>query len=82
MDNQNEKSSQDGGILKTAAAAIGGAAGKIAALAKGTVQTEKKPASESTARDEKTGRFPKKNKLRLPRKEKKELGKKAGGVIA
>ena len=52
-------------ILKKTAKAIGSAVGSVAAVAGVHVRAEKNP-----------GRFPKTNKTRLPRREKKALARK------
>jgi hypothetical protein len=57
------------GILKETAVAIGGAAGKLAALAKSVVPHEKAVAPVA----KRTGKLPAKKKARLPRKQKKML---------
>ena len=66
----------DSGILKETAVAIGGAAGKVAALAKSVL-----PHSESPAAPKKTaGKLAPKNKTRMPRKQKKSMSRKAGAL--
>jgi hypothetical protein len=58
----------EGGVLKDTAIAIGGAAGKIAALAKSVMPHEKAaPVAKRKAK------LPAKKKARLPRKQKKML---------
>ncbi len=74
MENKDTKGSNEGGILKAAATAIGGAAGKLAAL---TLVAKPAKATAKTAVGSK-GRFPKTNKTRLPRRQKKQLAKKQG----
>ena len=72
---KKEKQTAEEPIVK-AAKAIGAAAGKVAAMAgahSDAPKTAAKPAS--------TGKFEKKNKSRLPRKEKKELAKKAAKAL-
>ena len=58
-----------GGVLKETAIAIGGAAGKLAALAKSVMPHEKAAAPVAKRR----GKLPAKKKTRLPRKQKKAL---------
>jgi hypothetical protein len=53
------------GLLQTAAKVIGGAVGTVAAVA-----------GVKTKADKASGRFPKKNKARLPRRQKKMLARK------
>lgn len=60
------------GVLKDTAIAIGGAAGKLAALAKSVLPHEKVAAPVTKKR---AGKLPAKNKARLPRKQKKILAK-------
>jgi hypothetical protein len=67
------KKTKEDGILATAAKAIGGAAGSLASLAGVAAGTEAPPAPTRAA---KAGRLVKKNKVRLPRKQKKALAKK------
>ena len=62
-------------ILKETAVAIGGAAGKVAALAKSVLPHHDKPAAAAKVR---VGKLAPKNKSRLPRKEKKAIARKAG----
>lgn len=62
----------DGGVLKDTAIAIGGAAGKIAALAK-SVMPHEKAAAPAVKRK---GKLPAKKKARLPRKQKKMMAAK------
>ncbi|MBC8165784.1 MAG: hypothetical protein H7Y20_07920 [Bryobacteraceae bacterium] len=57
-------------LLSTGAAAIGKTAGKVVSLATGAEGKSEKKAKAS-------GKLPKTNKSRLPRREKKELKKKA-----
>jgi hypothetical protein len=72
-DNKPEAVEESG--LVTAAKAVGSAAGKIAALvgAKG----EAAPAPPTAAKPRKAGKLPKKNRHRLPRREKKAQAKAA-----
>ena len=61
------------GVLKETAIAIGGAAGKLAALAKSVMPHEEKAAAPVAKRKAK---LPAKKKARLPRKQKKMLASK------
>ena len=60
------------GVLKETAIAIGGAAGKLAALAKSVMPHEKAPAPVA----KRAKKSPAKKKARLPRKQKKMLAAK------
>jgi hypothetical protein len=75
---KNEKSNPsqpaDDTLLKETAVAIGGVAGKVAALAKSILPHHEEPAK---APAQKRSKLKPKNKSRLPRKEKKALAKKA-----
>jgi hypothetical protein len=62
-----------GGVLKETAIAIGGAVGKIAALAKSVMPHEPEKATAPVA--SRKGKLPPKKKARLPRKQKKMLAK-------
>jgi hypothetical protein len=64
------------GVLAAAAKAIGSAAGKVAALA-GVEKVEKKPGGLVKRVRVPEGRLPKKDKSRLPRRQKKALAKQA-----
>ncbi len=66
MKKQIEKKKEDESLLTKAAVAIGSAAGKVAAVV-GASASAPKP----------SGKFVKKNKSRLPRKEKKSAKKTA-----
>ena len=61
-------------LLKETAVAIGGAAGKLAALAKSALPHAK--AAAGAPKPQRAGKLPPKNKSRLPRKEKKSLARK------
>ena len=61
-----------GGVLKETAIAIGGAAGKLAALAKSVLPHEESAAPVAKRK----GKLPPKKKARLPRKQKKMLAAK------
>ena len=63
----------DEGVLKETARAIGGAAGKLAALAISVLPHEKAAAPAPVAK--RRSKLPAKNKTRLPRKQKKLLAK-------
>jgi hypothetical protein len=69
---QSPAKTSDASVLKTAATALGSAAGSVAALAKSALPHPKVSASEAR----KSGRFVRKDKARLPRKQKKALAKK------
>ena len=77
MADQEKKTTDN--VLKTAAKAIGAAAGKIAHIA--GVEGEA-PAAPQTKKSVKPAKFAKKDKHRLPRKEKKLLAKKAQKQVA
>jgi hypothetical protein len=64
-------------ILKETAVAIGGAAGKVAALAKSVMPRHDKPAAAAKARP---GKLAPKNKARVPRKQKKAMARKAAAL--
>jgi len=65
-------------ILKETAVAIGGAAGKVAALAKSVMPHHDKPAP--AAAKKRAGKLPPKNKTRVPRKQKKANARKAAAL--
>jgi hypothetical protein len=71
MEEKTAKESHGSGLLTTTAAALGGAAGKVAALAKSVLPHEH-PAPEPARVN---GKFVKKHKHRLPRRVKKALAK-------
>jgi len=73
MKKQGSKTTDDAGLMKATAVAIGEAAGTLAALA--TPARAYDPAAPRSAKN--AGRFVKKNKSRLPRREKKRLAKQA-----
>ena len=79
MPQDTATTSEDKGLLKTTATAVGSAAGKVAALAK-SVLPHTHPAQSASALKV-NGRFPKKNKVRLPRRVKKALAKKKSKVV-
>jgi hypothetical protein len=64
----------DPGILKETAVAVGGAAGKVAALAKSILPHHDKPAAAAKTR---IGKLAPQNKTRVPRKQKKAMARKA-----
>jgi len=64
----------DAGILKETAVVIGGAAGKVAALAKSVLPHHEHPPAPAAKR---RGKFAPKNKTRVPRKQKKAMARKA-----
>jgi len=70
MKKQSSKTTGDAGLLKATAVAIGEAAGTVAALIPARAHDPAAPPSAKNA-----GRFVKKNKSRLPRREKKRLAK-------
>jgi len=71
----------DSGLLKSAASAIGGALGAVAAVV--TPGTHQQNAEKPhTPRRDKNGRFVKTNKARLPRRTKKEEAKKKIARVA
>ena len=70
---------EDASILKDTAAAIGGAAGKVAAIAK-AILPHAATETPKARKVKNNGRFAPKNKARLPRKEKKALAKKNAKV--
>ena len=70
MAKKTAEKTEDTGILKATAATLGGIVGKVAALAKSA------RSHEATPKVKASGKLPKKNKSRLPRRQKKLLAKK------
>jgi hypothetical protein len=79
MPQETATTSENRGLLKATATAVGSAVGKVAALAT-SVLPHKHPAPSTTALKV-NGRFSKKNKARLPRRVKKALAKKNSKVV-
>jgi hypothetical protein len=76
---QETATSEDKGLLKATATAVGSAAGKVAAMAKSVFPHEHTAPSASPSKL--NGRFPKKNRARLPRRLKKALAKRKSKVV-
>jgi|tagenome__1003787_1003787.scaffolds.fasta_scaffold20069260_2 predicted trehalose synthase len=74
MADEKKKKKKDGGVLAAAAEAVGAAVGKVAAL----VGVGDKPATPP--KTVKIPKLAKKNKSRLPRKQKKALQKAAASA--
>ncbi len=77
--NTNEPENHEG-LLVGAARTLGGLAGKVAAVVSpaGGAQAQSQP--EAATRVSATGKFRKKNKSRLPRRQKKEMKKKSAAL--
>lgn len=74
------KTEKEDSAIVSAAKAIGSAAGKVAALAGATPEAPAPDGSKPVK--EKRGKFPKSNKSRLPRREKKAKQKSLGARSA
>jgi hypothetical protein len=74
MDRPAASHDAEHGVLKDTAKVIGGAAGTLTALAKSVLPHHEAAAAPAPAA-KRAGKLPPKNKSRLPRKEKKSLGR-------
>jgi hypothetical protein len=71
-------SKPDEGVLKGTAKAIGGVAGKVAALVKSVLPHQQSP----PAAKKRAGKLPPKKKARLPRRQKKAIAKQKAPPVA